>query len=158
MSATPDFNLENAHRYFSAECFNRAWELIDRPDRTPEDDRSMLQLSLASLWHWRQRSDCTPTNLSIGCWQVARIYALLGRADPAREYGQLSLEAARTDGVPIFYQGYALEALARAESRSGDHAKMMEYLRLARQAAQEVIDEEDKKQLLADLETVRWPE
>lgn len=37
-----------AHRYFSVECFNRAWDLIDKPDRTELDDEEMVRLSLAS--------------------------------------------------------------------------------------------------------------
>ena len=65
MAANPEFDIEKAHRFFSAECFNRAWDLIDKPRRTAEQDRTMLQLSLASLWHWSQRPGCTSTDLSI---------------------------------------------------------------------------------------------
>ena len=39
--------------------------------RTSEEEDKMLQLSLASLWHWTQREDCTPTNLSD--WVLAGI-------------------------------------------------------------------------------------
>ena len=49
----------------------------------------MLRLSLATTWHWTQRPDCTSTNLSIGYWQTARIYALLGQAENARRYAQM---------------------------------------------------------------------
>jgi hypothetical protein len=66
MDQDPGLDLEKAHRYFSAECFNRAWDYIDKPSRTPEEEQAMLLLSLASLWHWTQRPDCTPGNLFIG--------------------------------------------------------------------------------------------
>ncbi len=66
------------HRYFSAQCFNRAWELIRRIDRTELESEQMLLLAQASLWHWTQRPDCTPRNLSIGYWQLSRVFALLG--------------------------------------------------------------------------------
>ncbi len=155
MNKTPDFDLEKAHRYFSAECFNRAWDYIDKPSRTAEDDRTMLQLGLASLWHWSQRPDRTPTTLSVGTWQVARIYALLGQVDFARQYGQLCLEASKEEGVAPFYLGYAYEALARTESVAGDRAKAQEYLEMARQAAGRVIDADEKKQLLTDLERLK---
>ena len=69
MAKEPEFDLQVAHRYFSATCFNQAWELIDKPERTAEEDEAMVQLSLASTWHWTQREDCTPANLSIGYWQ-----------------------------------------------------------------------------------------
>ena len=60
MSEKSALDLVEAHRYFSAECFNRAWDLIELPARTPEQDRTMLQLGLTSLWHWSQRPDRTP--------------------------------------------------------------------------------------------------
>ncbi len=151
MNASPGFDLQAAHRHFSAQCFNRAWDYIDKPRRTAEEERTMLQLGLASLWHWSQRQDCTPVNLSVGYWQVARIYALLGQAEPARQYGQLSLDAASGEGAAPFHLGYAYEALARAESVAGDRARAGEYLAAARRYAAEVSDAEDQQLLLADL-------
>ena len=38
----------------------------------------MILYALASLWHWTQRPDCSTTNLSIGYWQAASVYALAG--------------------------------------------------------------------------------
>jgi hypothetical protein len=55
MSDKPDFDPAVVHRYFSATCFNKTWEFIDNPKRTPEEDMTMLQASMASLWHWSQR-------------------------------------------------------------------------------------------------------
>ena len=92
MAQKPDFDLTAAHRYFAAECFNRAWDLIDKPVRTPEEDQDMIHLNQASLYHWSQREDCTNRNLSVGNWQASRIYALLGQADNARRKQNKSLE------------------------------------------------------------------
>jgi len=119
MSDQPIFDLPGAHRYFSAECFNSAWELIDKPRRTPEEDLDMLHRSLAALPHWTQRPDCTPTNRSIGFWQVSRVYCLLGQEENARHYGELCLAVSRGADVPPFYLAYAHEALARAELVAG---------------------------------------
>lgn len=151
MNDDPEFNLERAHRYFSAECFNRAWDMIDKPSRTPDEDRTMLQLGLASLWHWTQHPDHTLINLSMGNWQVSRIYALLGKADEARQYARASLELSQEAGDFPFYIGYAFEALARSESVAGDYAKKDEYLKLARLMSDKITDPEAKKQLLNDL-------
>lgn len=155
MPTGPGFDVAAAHRYFSVECFNRAWDLIDKPDRTPAENEEMVRLSMASTWHWTQRPDCTQENLSVGYWQASRIFALLGRAGFARRYGQLSLEAARSAGDSPFYLGYAYEGLARAESVSGHGEKVAEYLALAREAAGRVPDEEARAALVADLETIR---
>lgn len=155
MSTPPEFDHQAAHKYFSVECFNRAWDYIDKPIRKKNEDDRMLQLSLASLWHWTQREDCTPTNLSIGYWQVSRVYALLRLADPARQYGNLSLEAARSEGVEDFYLGYAYEALARAEMVAGEEDEMEKYLIQAHQIAAQLPNAKAKKLLLSDLATIR---
>src|SRR4030042_4915474 len=135
MAKKPDFDLQAAHKYFSAECFNRAWDYIDKPGRKSNEGDMMLSLSLASLWHWTQREDCTPTNLSIGYWQVSRVYALLQQAESARRYGELCLEASGAEGVLPFFPGYAYEGLARAECVAGDQDKMENYLIQAHQVA-----------------------
>jgi len=36
------------------DLFNRAWELLDRTDRTPEDDLRMLRKALGSRAMWRK--------------------------------------------------------------------------------------------------------
>jgi hypothetical protein len=154
MSESAELDLPAVHRHFSAECFNRAWDLIDQPDRSAEEDEQMLLLSLASLWHWTQRQDCQPVNKSIGYWQVSRVYALLGQADNARRFGQLCLQASQVVGIPPFYLGFAYEALARAEAVAGNRQQMANYLEKAQRAAEQVADAEEKNMLLSDLQTI----
>ncbi len=152
--AEPTFDLYQAHRYFSAECFNRAWDLIDKPSRTPAEDETMLQFGLTSLWHWSQRTDHTDIHLSVGHWQVARIYTLLGNVDEARRHAHTSLELSLAAGDFPFYQGYAYEALARAEMLAGEKIKAAEYLQNARELSHKIPDIDDKQQLLADLDSI----
>ena len=147
-----NFDAVAAHRFFSADCFNKAWELIDKRKRTPEEDEQMLCLNQASLWHWSQRADCTNANLSIGYWQAARIHTLLGRVDEARRYGHLCLQHS-PDEEP-FLRAYAYEALARAESLAGDATLVATYAAEAARLAAQVTDAEDREQLLDDLKTV----
>lgn len=154
MVKQPDFDLEAAHQYFSALCFNSAWDLIDNPDRTPEEDEDMIRLGMAAMWHWMQRPDCTKKNLSIGYWQLSRIYAILRQADNARYYGQRCLDVSQDKDIPPFYLGYAYEALARAESVAGERARMKAYISQAQQAAEKVTDMDAHKQLLTDLEMI----
>jgi len=143
----------NAHRFFAGYCFNAAWDLIDKKERTPEEFEQMIELALASIYHWKQRPDCTEQNLSVGYWQAARAYALSGQADNARRYGQLSLE--HSQGTPPFYTGFAYEALARAEMVARNPAKTQEYLHLANQFAGQISDPEEKQILEADLKTIQ---
>ena len=154
MSKKPDFDLESAHRYFSAQCFNQAWDLIDKEDRTPEEDEQMILLNMASRWHWSQRPDYGLKNHSVGCWQASRVYALAGQAENAWRYAQLSLDAAREGDLGPFYVGYAYEALARAEKAAGNQEKMDEYLGEARYTAGAVDDDGERKLLMDDLDAI----
>ncbi len=155
MADDPGFDVKAAHKYFAAECFNRTWGFIQKPDRTPEDDEQMLLLTFASQWHWSQREDCAPTNVSVGYWQISRVHSILGQADNARRYGRLSLDALKGEtGLP-FYFGYAHEALARAEMVAGDKARMEEHLARAREFAGKVPYEDSKKMLTDDLATIK---
>jgi hypothetical protein len=144
-----DLDLAAAHRHFSAACFSGVWELIDKPNRSPDEDRLMVSMCHASLYHWQQRPDCTPRNLSIGYWQLSRVYAVLEQADNARHYGQHSLTHSRNED--LFYLGYAHEALARAEALAGNRAEAETHLATARDLAAQVTDAGERELLEADL-------
>jgi hypothetical protein len=151
MSAPP-FDVAAAHRYFAVECFNQTWNLIDKPARTADDDEAMILTALASLWHWTQRADCTPQNLSVGHWQASRAFALAGQGANARRHAERSLHFAA--GCPPFYVGYAHEALARAARLIGDRAAADEHLQKARICAAAVTDLTERKMLADDLATI----
>lgn len=153
MSKVPDFDIAAAHQYFSSHCFNQAWNLIDQENRTPEDERLMVALSQASIFHWLQRPDCTSQNLSIGYWQASRIQALLGNASDALHHAKVCLSYS-TDLSP-FYAGYAHEALARGYRLSGDVSQAEEHLKNGRELANQVADAIERDLLLADLAAIQ---
>jgi hypothetical protein len=141
-----------AHRDFSVNCFNKAWELIEKPGRTDDENEQMIRLSQASLWHWTQRGDCRPRNLSIGYWQLSRVYALAGRGQEALRYGRLALDASQGDEP--FYVAYAYEALARAAQVAGDEEQSRTCRENAVRLAEQISQADERKQLLGDLSTI----
>ena len=154
MANAPQLDASVAHQFFAADCFNKAWELIDKPSRTAEEDEQMLLLSMSSAWHWTQRPDCTEQNMSAAYWQISHVYALLNQADNARRYGALALAKAQAKGVPPFFLAYAYEALARAEMVAGNKEQMQAHLAKARRAVKRLTDAEAQKMLLSDLEKI----
>lgn len=141
-----------AHVHFSAACFNRAWTLIERTDRTPADDEEMIALNQASLWHWSQRPDVGDRQRSIGYWQASRIRALLGHGVEAVRYAKLCLD--HSDGLSPFYRAYAHEAMARAASVLGDATACRAQAMQARVYVQAIVDVDEREQVLADLATL----
>lgn len=127
---------------------------MDKPERTPEEDEQMIRLSLTSHYHWTQREDCKPENESIAYWQTSRIFAILGQAENAHHYAQLSLDASRKSGEKPFLMGYSYEALARAAAVAGNQSHRNHYLNEARKCAQQIIDPEHQKALNTDLDTI----
>ena len=152
MAQDSGFDADRAHRYFAAECFNKAWDLIEKHNRTPDEDEEMLRLSQASLWHWTQREDCAATNLSVGYWQASRIHAIVGRADEARRYAQLCLQ--HSQGAEPFYLSYAYEALARAEKLAGHTDLVAKYRAEATRLSEAVEDADERELLINDLKTI----
>ena len=149
--ASSTVNEAEAHRFFSAHCFNRAWDLIRKSNRTTIECEQMLQLSQASLWHWTQRSDCTPKNLSIGNWQLSRVYALLGQAENAKRSAKMCLH--HSEDTSPFFTGYAHEALARSAAVADDVVGKA-HLAEARRYLAQVRSDRDRALLQADLQSL----
>ncbi len=152
MPKEPDFDLTAAHRFFAADCFNRAWDLLDLAERTPEQERLLVAAAQASLFHWLQRPDCGEQQLSVAHWQLARIHAVLGNALQARREAERCLQHSRH--LAPFFLGYAYEALARAARLEGDAEGLGTYLALGQTQAAKVEHEDERAPLLADLSSL----
>jgi len=141
------------HRKLAGDLFNYTWSLLDRQDRDPEENDEMLHAAHASRYHWGHAGG--PLNRSIGEWQIARVYATLGRAEPAGYHARRALEIAQRHRLSRFYRAYAYEALARAASVAGRPRERDRYLRAARRIGATVRDADDRRMLLEDLATIR---
>lgn len=150
----PTFNLSEAHAYFSTELFSIAWEYIEQADvRSPEEDMTMLHMAMASLWHWSQRDDMTFENMSVGHWQVSRVYNLLKQPNNARTYGLMALRYA--ENLEPFFKAYAYETLARAEMQAGNRVIMLVYLDKAKEFGNLIEEEEDRTLLFKYLSSIK---
>ena len=152
---TPGFDLQKAHRYFASLSFNNAWDLMIRAKRTVQENDEMLRLSHASLWHWTQFSEHTSINLSVGNWQLSRIYSLLSKPEEAERFAKISLKLAEKDCLGPFFRAYGHEALARAGLLSGKHVFAEKHLQKAFRLAKEVVAADDKNLLIDDLERLQ---
>jgi len=152
MAKQPEFDVAVAHKYFAAHCFNAAWDLIEKPVRTAEDDRLMMALNQASLYHWLQRPDCDNRRLSIGYWQAARIQGLLNNAAEARRFAEVCLS--HSGDLEPFYLGYAYEALARAAHLAGEVEEAGACKARAKDLADAIKKPDERQMLLKDLESV----
>jgi hypothetical protein len=144
-------DLQSILEKLSVECFNKCWEYIEKEDRNIEDNEEMILLASTSLWSWKNRSDCTPQNLSTGYWQMARVHCLAGNLKIAEEYGKRNVEISLKSELPPFYIGYAYENLVQFCVMSNNFQEAKKYHELASEQLNIIKIESNKKLLEADL-------
>jgi len=146
MAGSPD---ATDHRSLAVETFNRTWELLDRSPRTAVEDAEMLTTVFASRYHWLLAGG--PRNFSVSDWQVARVAAVLGFADLAKQFGQTALDLAIEHDLGAFYVGYGHEALARAARVAADDAAAAHHLAAAYEQLDRIESSAERELLTPDL-------
>ena len=152
MDTKDDAKDVELHRELAKQLFNLTWDLLEKEDRTAEDNDRMIHAAHASRFHWGEVG--TPLELARGEWQVSRVYAVLGRATAAIYHGKRSLALCEANGIGDFDLAFAYEALARGYAVAGDASNMAEYVGLAGKAAEEIEDEGNREYFLSELATV----
>jgi DNA-binding transcriptional MerR regulator len=143
-----------ARRRLAADCFNKTWTLMEKSDRTPEEDDEMLHCAHASRYHWGEIG--TAANRARGEWQCSRVYTVLGRAEPALHHARrcLAVCEAEPGALEDWDLPFAYEALARAHMVAGDAAETARCLERARSLGSAIVDDDDRALLEADLATI----
>ena len=142
-------------RALAASLFNRTWTLLDKPDRSEEESELMVHTAHASRLHWEAVG--TDENRAAGEWQCSRVYAVLGRAEPALHHAHRCLAYSEREGIATWMRASAQEALARALLVAGDGPGAIAAHDRARALLEEVDDEEDRAVVIADLESLDLP-
>lgn len=132
--------------------FNSVWTLMEKEDRTTEDDDLMLHMAHASRYHWGQVGKAE--HFARGEWQVSRVYAVLHRSEPCLHHAQRVLDICLANEIADWDLAFAYEALARGHAVAGDAEAARAMTERALQAVENVADDEDRKIVLADLETI----
>jgi hypothetical protein len=140
------------HRKLGVDLFNETWSLLDKPQRTLEESDQMIHTAHASRFHWGKVG--SPVNFARGEWQISRVYAVLGRAEPAFYHAQRTLDLCQQHAIGDFDLAFAYEALARSAHVTGDRIAREKYRVLALAAGEQIAEEDDKKLFLSDLQTI----
>jgi DNA-binding transcriptional MerR regulator len=150
----PDTDIENVtdERRLAAALFNATWTMMEKENRSRDEDDAMLHMAHASRHHWGQIG--TPINFGRGEWQCSRVYAVLGRAEPSLHHAQRCLDICQENGFGDFDLAFAYEALARGHAVAGDMAQARAYTEQALAAAEDIAGEDDRELVLSDLESI----
>ena len=153
MSKEREYTKEQKdHKKFAVDLFNLVWTLLDKEDRTPQDDDKMVHAAHASCFHWGEIG--TALNVARGEWQISRVYSVLNRSQSALYHAQRCLALCTENDLGDFDLAFAHEAMARAYAVAGDKANCEKHVHLARQAGERVEDKDSRDYLLGDLDTI----
>ncbi len=142
------------HRALAAGLFNRTWDLLSIEGRSAEQDDEMVDTAHASAWHWRQVGN--PANAARGHWLCSRVYAVLGRGEPAVHHARRAAEIIERggEGIEDWDAAAAAEAMARALSVTGDLAAAASWKARAIGALEGIAAAEDREVIERDLATL----
>ncbi len=135
--------FEEFHRKTASNCFNQAWDYLEKKNRDANDDQQMLHL--AHTARYLRSFVGTARNSAIGDWQISRVYAAIKEPRLAVRFAKSSLERMEQNNLfDILCTGY--EAMARACAVAEDYEAARDYVRKAReQLAKSTVDDEDRK-------------
>ncbi len=140
------------HKKTAIKLFNLTWTLLDKKDRTKEENDKMIHAAHASRYHWGEVG--TPLEFERGEWQISRVYSVLGRGEPALHHAERCLEICKENNIGDFDIAFAYEAMARAYAVGKSKEKCEKNSELARESASKIKKKEDKEYFLSELKTI----
>jgi hypothetical protein len=145
--------VDRSHeRQLAVDLFNHVWTLLRLDERTVEQEDEMIHAAHASRHFWGRVG--APENRARGEWQCSRVYAVLGRGEPAVHHARRCLEICEAHGIGDWDLAFAYEALARAHGLGGHEAAAARYKTLAREAGDAIADAEDREVFDSDYATL----
>ena len=141
-----------SERQLAADLFNHTWTLIEMQHRTPMQDDEMLHAAHASRHHWGRIGE--PVNFARGEWQCSRVYAVLGRPEPALWHARRCVAICEEHSIGDFDIAAGWEAVARAHALAEDRPAAIEALATARTLSAGIADDEDRELIESDLATI----
>lgn len=156
MEEDAKYTLDEAHLMFAKKTNGRVWELLDKRQRTDEEDQEMVHAAHASMFHWLHSG--TAIHRQRGEWLVSRVHCVLGQGDEAVRHAQrcLDLTEKHKDLMQDFDVAFAHEGIARAHAVAGNREEARKHIELAREAGGAIEDDEDRKVFLDDFDGGEW--
>jgi len=158
MEVTKDLDVK-WHEKFAKESFNKTWDLMEKENRTFEEDNEMVHTAHTSRYHWGvlvSNELGKPVNLQRGEWQIARVYTIVKRAEPALHHANLCLKITEENKIGDFDLAFAYEALTRASALAGNKKGYTKYFKLAEEAGNKIKKKEDKDYFFEELNGGNW--
>jgi tetratricopeptide (TPR) repeat protein len=154
MNEEKKFTEQECHKNFAIQLNNLVWNLLQKENRTTEDNDKMIHAAHASYYHWSVIGE--PINFQRGEWLISHVYAVLNIPEPALYHARKCMELTEEYKFVDFDLAYAYEALARAYAAAGNLSEAKKYIQLAQEAGEKIKQEEDRKLFMSDFAAEPW--
>jgi len=134
--------------------FNFTWDLLEKENRTADDDAMMINAAHSSLYHWTKIGEAI--NLQRGEWMVAHVYTILAHRGEAIFHAVRCLEITEKNKIDDFDLAFAYEGYSRALALSGKKEDCEIYYNLAKKSANSIKKKGDKDYFLKVLDEGPW--
>ena len=157
MSENRQIDELQAHKVFSGDLYNLAWELLDKgKERTELEDEEMLFASYGSAYHWHKLKgaideDRWKQSRPIAHDQLSRVNVELGNYEMALYHASRALYWCEKSGIRDLWLAFAYERLAVANHHLGLISERDKYLKAAEEAAKGIIIEQDRNYYMGEL-------
>lgn len=143
MTETDTYTEKETHRHFAVKFHGQTWELLDKPQRSREEEERMIHAAHASCHHWLTAG--TGVNHQRAQWLLARVYSVAGVGERALAHARRCMELTEEHRAAMkdFDLGFAHECVARAHAVAGNQEEALDNLKRARVAGREIGDRED---------------
>lgn len=140
------------HRKIAVETYNHCWDLLDRDDRSPDEDFELLTSAFASRYHWSLAGG--PEQWAVSDWMVSRAAADIGEGSLSLAFALRANDAMQEFDAPDWLVASAAEGLARAYAALGSEQDRDEWCNNAESLVEAIADEEDRELIASQLATV----
>jgi hypothetical protein len=156
MTEEKTFTLSQAHYHFAVDYHGKTWELLDRAQRTRDEDERLLDYAHASLAHWRTAGGAVRHQR--GEWMLSRVHAVLGNGAAALEHAQRCYQLLQENQSEMddFDLPFVYEAIARAQAVAGNVAEARKFRELAKKAGESIKEVEDRELFFKELGSGDW--
>jgi hypothetical protein len=134
-----------AHRWFAVEFNNRAWDLVEDANRSPDEDELMIHPAHAASLHWL-KVGAVIHHLRGKCL-LATAYAAARLGEAATRHDEKCLQLCKNAGdePTAFDRASAYGSAANAYACAGNLVRAEENYRLAVAAAADCSDAADRQ-------------
>lgn len=141
----PTFPTEVAHRWFAIELNNNSWDLLENPNRSPDENYELLHAVHASCHHWRQVGK--PINEIRALCLIINAYVQVGlpKAAVFHASSMNALMQAHKDQCADWDWAFAADASSRACKLAGLEEEAEQWREKANKARNAIADNEDQQ-------------